>query len=426
MRLRGDVKAVEEPTIENPGENTYLTRVRKLPAVQLLAIPPFRALLAGNLTNAMGVELRVMAQSWLILELGASQFWVGAAMGLRVVPAIALGLFAGVMVDRLGGRMVLMWERFFLLLLAVVTAVVVVTGVVTLWQIVVLSIVSSAALALGMPATQTMVLSLVPRNSLQAGNSVNALTFSMARAVGPLTGGVLIAGFGLGSPFLALIGLYMLAVLFTFKLPAHAPSTEPRSSAMRELIDGLKYIRSDHVVSRVMLLAFSVIFSAAFVPIIPVYARDRFDVGETGFGVMLAAWAVGQATTALWIASKKDWERKVPAILIATAMFTVAIITFALSTNFLLTLLALGVVGAAIPVWTSATITLLQTQADRKMIGRVMSVYSLSLQMMMFGWFLGAWIGEIIGNAQMMIGGTIIYVVLHLTLIFTSPQLRRL
>ena len=63
----------------------------------------------------MGVELRVMAQSWLILELGASQVWVGAAMGLRVVPAIFLGLFAGVMVDRLGGRFALIWKRSKLL-----------------------------------------------------------------------------------------------------------------------------------------------------------------------------------------------------------------------------------------------------------------------------------------------------------------------
>jgi MFS family permease len=111
----------------------------------------------------MGVELRIMAQSWLILELGASQIWVGAATGLRVVPALAIGLFAGVMVDRLGGRSVLIFERLLLLLLAVVTAAVVVAGVVNLWQIVVLSIVSSAVLAIGMPAGQTLVMNYLPK-----------------------------------------------------------------------------------------------------------------------------------------------------------------------------------------------------------------------------------------------------------------------
>jgi len=87
-----------------------LLKIRQIPAAQLLSKAPFRALIAGNFTNMMGVELRIMAQSWLILEIGASQIWVGAATGLRVIHAIILGLFAGVMVDRLGGRSVLIAE----------------------------------------------------------------------------------------------------------------------------------------------------------------------------------------------------------------------------------------------------------------------------------------------------------------------------
>jgi len=374
----------------------------------------------------MGVELRVMAQSWLILELGASQIWVGAATGLRVVPAILIGLFAGVMVDRLGGRSVLLVERLILLLLAVITAAVVVTGVVNLWQIVVLSILSSAVLAVGMPAGQTLVMSYLPKEALQQGNSLNMAVASISRAIGPLAGGFLIAGFGLGSPFLALIGLYALSVYFTYKLPKSARNEPSGTSAIREIIDGLKYIRSNPVLFRIMLIAFSVMLSAAMVPIIPVYARDRFDVGETGFAYMLAAWAVGQGLSALWIASKRNWERKTPPILISTVVFVVADITFALSTNFPLTLVSLAMVGAAIPVWASSTITLIQTQSDPKMIGRVMSVFSLSLQSMMFGWFLGAWIGTIIGNAEMIIIGTLIYLLVNFGLIFSSKDLRKL
>ncbi len=374
----------------------------------------------------MGVELRIMAQSWLILELGASQVWVGAATGLRVIPAIIIGLFAGVMVDRLGGRSVLITERLLLLLLAIVTASVVITGVVNLWQIVVLSVVSSAVLAIGMPATQTLVVTYVSKESLQAGNSLNMAAASLARALGPLSGGFLIAGFGLGSPFLALIGLYVLSVFFTLRLPKTEPKEPSKTSAVREISDGLKYIKSNPVLFRVMLLAFSVIFSAVMVPIIPVYARDRFDVGETGFGVMLAAWAVGQGVSALWVASKRNWDRKTPPILISTIMFVGANATFALSTNFPLTLVALSIVGAAIPIWASSTITLLQTQSDPKMIGRVMSVFSLSLQSMMFGWFLGAWIGTIIGNAQMILIGSGIYFLVNFGLVLTSRDLRKL
>jgi predicted MFS family arabinose efflux permease len=374
----------------------------------------------------MGVELRVMAQSWLILELGASQIWVGAATGLRVVPAIILGLFAGVMVDRLGGRVVLMWERSILLILAVVTAAVVVSGKVTLWQIVALSIISSAILAIGRPAMQTLVMDYVPKTSLVAGNSLNGFTYSMARALGPLSGGLLIAAFGLSSPFLALIALYVISLYFTMRQPKSEPKAAGTDSAVQEIKNGLKYIRSNPVLLRLVILAFSVIFNAVFIPIIPVFARDRFDVGETGFGVMLAAWAVGQASTALWLASKKDWDRKIPSILFSTGMFIVSTSVFAISHNYLLTLASLALLGSAIPIWSSSVVTLIQTQTDSKMIGRVMSVYSLSLQMMMFGFFLGAWIGTIVGNTEMILGGVVIYAIINFGVILSSPQLRKL
>jgi putative Mn2+ efflux pump MntP len=107
-------------------------------------------------------------------------------------------------------------------------------------------------------------------------------------------------------------------------------------------------------------------------------------------------------------------------------MFMIATTTFALSHNYLLSLLSLALLAAAIPIWSSATITLLQTQSDPKMIGRVMSVFSLSLQLMMFGWFLGAWIGTIIGNTQMMLAGMVIYAVINFGLILTSRDLRKL
>ncbi|MEE8047091.1 MAG: MFS transporter [Dehalococcoidia bacterium] len=400
--------------------------IRQLPATRLLSIPAYRAFIVGNLANNVGVELRVMAQSWLILELGASQIWVGAATGLRVVPAIILGLFAGVMVDRLGGRIVLIWERSILLILAIVTAAVVVNGSVTLWQIVALSIISSAILAMGRPAMTSLIMDYVPKQSLVAGNSLNGFTFSMSRALGPLTGGLLIAAYGLSSPFLALIALYVISLYFTLRQPRSEPIAAGTTSAVQEIKNGLKYIRSNPVLLRLVILAFSVIFNAVFIPIIPVFARDRFDVGETGFGTMLAAWAIGQGATSLWLASKKDWDRKIPPILFATVMFIVSTTTFGLSHSYPLTLASLALLGAAIPIWSTSVVTLIQTQTDSKMIGRVMSVYSLSLQMMMFGFFLGAWVGTIVGNTEMILGGVVIYAIINFGVIFSSRDLRKL
>ncbi len=403
-----------------------LGAVRNSPVVGLFSIGSFRALFFGNFSNAMGIELRLMAQAWLILELGGSQVWVGAANGLRVVPFIAISLMAGVWVDRLGGRFMLLMERGLLIGLAVVTALLVITDTVVLWHVVVLSVAASSALAVGMPSMQTMMREIVPGTSLQAAQSLNSLAFSFARAIGPVGGGFLIAGFGLGSPWLALIGLYALAIGFAYRLPRHEVEKKESKSLGREILAGLRYIRANPVITRIMILAFSAILAGSIMPIIPVYARDRFDVGGTGFGFLMASFAAGQALSAIFIVVRGGWERKALPVVTAAAMWTITMIVFGFSTSFPLSLAALFLGGAALPIWVSSIVTLLQLQTDRAMLGRVMSVYALSLEGFTLGWLVGAWVGQQIGNDWMLLASGSLNILIHTTLIFTSPQLRRL
>ena len=403
-----------------------LGSVRNSPAVGLFSSSPFRALFFGNFGNAMGIELRLMAQAWLILEMGGSQVLVGAANGLRVVPFIAISLIAGVWVDRLGGRAMILIERGLLVGLAGITALLVITDTVVLWHVVILSVTASSAIALGMPAMQTMMREIVPIENLQAAQSLNALAFSFARAVGPVGGAFLIAGFGLGSPWLALIGLYAMAIGFALRLPRHRAERTESKSVRREILAGLSYIRANPVIARIMALSFSVILAGSIIPIIPVYARDRFDVGETGFGIMMASFAVGQAVSAIVIVLRGGWERKSPPIAIAAMMWTTAMIVFGYSTSFPLTLAALFLAGAALPIWGSSIVTLLQLQTERAMLGRVMSVYALSTEGFILAWLVGAWVGQIIGNDLMLLVSGLLFGLVHLSLIITSPQLRRL
>ena len=147
-------------------------------ALQLLR-SPFKWLFYSNLANAIGVELRLMAQSWLILELGGSQVWVGAANGLRIIPSFLASLLAGLLIDRIGGRTILLWDRLGLLIIAAITAMIVLADVVQVWHVVALSIASGGVIALGMPSSNTLVTELVPREKLHTANSLNVFTFSI-------------------------------------------------------------------------------------------------------------------------------------------------------------------------------------------------------------------------------------------------------
>ena len=246
---------------------SFLKQTRQNTAIRLLVEGPFRWLFLSNLGHAVGMELRIMAQSWLILELGESQFWVGAANGLRVIPALLLSIVAGVLIDRVGGRIILLWDRVILFLLAIATAWLVVTDVVEVWHVVATSILAGAAIALGMPSTQTLMVELVRGDQLQSANSLNSFSFSAARALGPMAGGLLIAWYGLGAPWLALTVLYAFTLAYTFKLPQVQPEKTTEQSPLQNLADGLKYVCTHPVISRIMLLAFTVLCGSTIMPI---------------------------------------------------------------------------------------------------------------------------------------------------------------
>ncbi len=393
-------------------------------ALQLLR-SPFKWLFYSNLANSIGVELRLMAQSWLILELGGSQMWLGAANGLRIIPFFLASLIAGLLIDRVGGRTILLWDRLGLLIIAALTAVVVLADVVQVWHVVALSVASGGVIALGVPSSNTLVTELVPRERLQTANSLNTFTFSIARALGPMDGGVLVAAMGLAAPWLALVALYTIAALCTLGLPKVQMAPIDETSGWTRLNEGLRYVRTHPIISRIMLLAFSLLVGSTIMPIWPVYARDRFDVGSSGFGWMMAVFALGQGLSALYITGRSNWSRQSVPILYASTIWSICMVVFGFSTSYSLSLVALFCMGTAVPPWMTSLTTLLQTKSDRAMLGRVMAVYGMSMQVGMFGWFIGGWVGELIGNDWMLLITGVTFFLLHFALILTSKELRQ-
>jgi MFS family permease len=225
--------------------------------------------------------MRLAAQSWWILDQGGSKTEMGIAAGLRVIPVVVITLYAGVLIDRVGGRRVLILERAVLIFLAAITGLILLFDQVQVWHVIVLSTIAGSTIALGTPATQTLVPDVVPKDLLQPANSMNQLGNAVGRTLGPLAAGVLIA---IRSAALALFGLaivYGVALLATFGIAARGSRSSTSSdSAGRQIIDGFKHIRQNPVLFWTLFSGFSVIFYGMIFPIVPVYARDVFEVDE--------------------------------------------------------------------------------------------------------------------------------------------------
>ncbi|MCI0837901.1 MAG: MFS transporter, partial [Chloroflexi bacterium] len=371
---------------------------KRSPLRRLFSSRSFVALFVSNALGFGGEQMRLAAQSWWILDEGGSKTEMGIAAGLRVVPVVIISLYAGVLIDRVGGKRVLILERLLLIFLAIITGLILLIDEVEIWHIVVLATIAGSTIALGTPATQTLVPAVVPKDLLQSANSMNQLGFALGRTLGPLLAGILIA---VRNAALALFGLalvYLAALIATFGITAKHQRTSSSDSATRQIADGLSYIRGTPVLMWTILMAFSVIFFGMIFPLIPVYARDVLDVGEVKFGWMWGAVAIGQATGALAIVARGGFQRKSRGVAAGAVIFGLGLIGFGLSENYWISLAFLFVTGLGFPLWVTSVVTLLQDHSKPEYLGRVMAVYAIALQGVSIGWMLGGVLMDSIGN----------------------------
>ncbi|MCH7971277.1 MAG: MFS transporter [Chloroflexi bacterium] len=368
------------------------------PLRRLFSSRTFMALFVSNALGFGGEQMRLAAQSWWILDEGGSKTEMGIAAGLRVFPVVIISLYAGVLIDRVGGKRVLILERLLLIFLAIITGLILLIDEVEIWHIVVLATIAGSTIALGTPATQTLVPAVVPKDLLQSANSINQLGFALGRTLGPLLAGILIA---VRNAALALFGLamvYLAALIATFGITAKHQRTSSSVSATRQIADGLSYVRGTPVLLWTMVMAFSTLFFGMIFPIVPVYARDVLEVDEVKFGWMWGALAIGQASAALAIASVGGFRRKSLGVVAGGGIFGVGLIGFGLSETYWLSLVFLFVAGMGVPTFITSVVTLLQDHSKPEYLGRVMAVYAIALQGSSAGWLLGGVLMDVIGN----------------------------
>jgi len=368
------------------------------PLRRLFSSRSFMALIVSNGLSFGGEQMRLAAQSWWILGEGGSKTEMGLAAGLRFIPIVLITLYAGVLVDRFGGKRILMLDRLLLIFLAIVTAVILLVDQVQIWHVVVLSTIAGSTLALAFPATQTLVPQTVPKDLLQSASSVNQLGRSLGQTLGPLLAGILIAARSAALALFGLAAVYVASLIATFSINVKHQPTSSSDSAIRQISEGLIYVRQTPVLLWTILMAISVIFFGMMGPIIPVYAKEVLEVGEGKFGWMFGASAIGQAAGAMAIVTRGGFQRKSRGVVAGTVILGLGMIGFGISENYWLSLVFLFVTGLGTPLWITSVITLLQSHSKPEYLGRVLSIYAIAIQGISLGWILGGFLIDVIGN----------------------------
>ena len=356
--------------------------------------PNFRLLWFGAFTSSIGTWMQRVAQSWLVLDISGSPFWLGLDAFLGDIPIFLFSLVGGVIADRVDRRRILLASQIVQMGTAFLLAILIGFGHVRVWHILVCSFVTGTAQSFGGPAYQALVPNLVKKHDLSNAIALNSIQFNLARVIGPVLGGLALTQLGATWCF-GLNGISFVAVIISLMLLRVSfvpePSDEPILESMKK---GFQFIRKQGAMEALIVLAF--LMTALGIPMItflPVFAKDVFHQGASAFTVFLSVSGIGSVVGALVVAGIGNIRQKGLMTLIMLVCLGGGIFGFAISKNFLLSCLLLFISGMALIAVFSMISSLVQLITTEEMRGRVMSVYHVAFRGgMPFGSLVTGWL----------------------------------
>ncbi len=302
-----------------------------------------------------------------------SQIW-----GKTKFPVFILAAVGGMAADRMRAHTLVVLTQSTSLVLTLILALLTLTGHVHIWHIVAISLLLGVVNAFDIPARQVFVAQTVERTDLMNAIALNSSMFNGARIVGPAIAGILVASVGEGWCFLINSVSYVAVIAGLLAMRLDAAHTRRAPAGDHSVLEGFRFILGAHPVrDLLLLLGFVSLLGMPYSVLMPIFADQILHGGAKALGTLMGISGVGALAGALSLALRRS--PKGLGVWIATCAmgFGVALIAFALSRSFPLSVLIMLPLGYTLMVQMASTNTLIQMMIPDALRGRVMSVYSM-------------------------------------------------
>lgn len=354
-------------------------------SISLLRTRTFGTFWVASLLSSIGTWAQQVAQPWLLLTLGASSFLVGLDSFAMNAPVWLLTLVGGVLADRADRRRIIATFQSIQMACPTLIAVLLVTGGLKPWMVIVCSLVVGVTDALSMPSFQSIVPTIVRHDQIDQGLALNSTQFNLSRILGPSIAGVLMSSVGLVACFalsalsyIPFIGV-ALWVLPRWSPPVSVPNgkARPRESPFRGLG---AILREPRLRGALLTVLTTSMLCAPLMTFTPVLVKTVFLGDAARFSLAVASFGVGGlmgASLLLGVPPSVNRRRLSSA---CGLLYAVVVIGAALVPSFwgLPPLLVLA--GAAMTMSNTSANTILQRTADRRFLGKTVSLYMLAMQ----------------------------------------------
>jgi MFS family permease len=347
--------------------------------------PRYRTLFLSGMIIFLATHAQQIARGWLAKELTGSNAGLGgvylafgAAMGIASVAS-------GVVADRFPKRTVLMVAQGLIMAGALMIAIADSMGVLRYWMLVVASVLHGAGMANMGPARISFTAELVERRLLPNAIVLTQMSVNTTRILGPAIAGTLIGikAIGTHGVYIITTSLCALSIYWTARLPKIAP--RPAAAAQRPLssfTDGLHHVRARPRLAALVIVANSIaIIGLPYVAFLPSIAKDIFDRGSGGFGLLSTCSAVAALAMSFWIAGRVRAREMWFTQAFCGSAFGFGLLLLSIAPTFLWAIIAIFVLGASSSGFQVSNNTLITTLAEHEYQGRVQALMMLGFSL---------------------------------------------
>ena len=343
----------------------------------ILKQPFFAKFWVSRILSSTSFQMLSVAIGWQMYELTQDAFSLGMVGLAQFIPMLLLTLFVGQIADRYDRRRIV----YLSLVIEALTAVFLLIGSISGWlgreEILLAAALIGACRAFEGPTANALLPQIVSRHVLPRAVSMSTTAIQTALILGPSIGGLLL-GFGASLVYFVAAVALMLSALFTYIVKVkQVRNRKGATVSLRSFFSGLEYVRSKPIIFGAISLDLFVVLLGGATALMPIFAQDILQTGPWGLGLLRAAPAVGAIIVSAVLAFY-PLEKSVGKTLFgAIAVYGVATMVFALSSNLALSLLALMVIGGSDVISMVIRSSLVQLQTPDELRGRVNAVNSL-------------------------------------------------
>ena len=342
----------------------------------------YRLFIAGQSVSLVGTWMQQVAMSWLVYRMSGSALLLGVVGFISQIPTFLVSPFAGVLADRWDRRRLLIATQALAMVQAAILAILVMTGIIQVWQIMLLSLFLGLVNAFDIPIRQSFVIEMVSdREDLGNAIALNSSMVNGARLIGPSIAGLLVASVGEGICFLvnSISYLAVIIALGAMHLRLSPHHYKQRRNILHELREGFSYAYGFGPIRSILtLVALVSLMGMPYTVLVPVYAKEVLHGGAHTFGFLMTAAGCGALIGTLYLASRSSVLGLGKVIVLSATFFAVGIASFAVSKHFVLSLVSLAIAGFGAMTLVASCNTILQTILEEDKRGRVMSFFTVA------------------------------------------------